>query len=508
VQKKGAEEKEDRPNQREGERAKGKGKVKEVGRDNGPERIYRDRDRDRDASPSRKPERGRRDRSNHHRDDIPLIENVLRPEPSRGRQISDPAVYTQSPYNRRASPDSLSPAIYTLAEDVEVRGGSSSIKIPDGRNLVGIGMPRAPTIVNYPDESAANGSFSPSLSLGGPSTRTDPRVAGLVASPLTPVAEVPGSSGPTNVGHRRRSRSRSLGHELNGKEYQESSLPRSPKDPPRTRGKDEDIFRKQERPRDKGRNRDGRDRDRDRNRDRDRETEKSKERKRDRQRDKERGREKLKDRDKDKERFRDQGQDREKEKDNDKERGREKDKDKYGATRIKNLDGEPDRECQESGARREKDRNRDRDKPRDRDHIKGKERDDGFKDKHKKRNRDRDRDRDRERNHKDRERNYNRTGEQLTNTPSSALALPTARPASLDAVTDVPGAYRDRLIPLGSVAPSRNAPTPPHSFPHIMNQFGVPMNGPFPPNPINDSRFTEILTSPVPPMHFNLPEQS
>ena len=498
VQKKSAEEKEDRPDQ-EGERAKGKGKMKDVGRDNAPERIYRD------TSPSREPERGRRDRSNHHHDDIPLIENILSREPSRGRQISDPAIYTQSPYNRRASPDSLSPAIYTLAEDVELRSGNSSFKIPDGRNLVGIGIPRAPTIVNYPDESTAYGSFSPSLSLAGPSIRTDPRVAGFVVSPLPLLAEVPGSSGPTNVGHRRR---RSLGHELNGKEYQESSRPRTPEDLPRTRNKNEDIFRKQEKPRDKGRNRDGRDRDWDRKGDRERETERSKEHNRDRQRDKERGREKVRDRYKDKERFRDQGQDRGKGKDRDKERGREKDKDKDGATRIKNLDGERDRKCQESGARRDKDRNRDRDKLRDRDRAKGKERDDGFKDKDKKRNRDRDRDRDRERDHKDREYNYNHAEEQLANTPSSALALPTTSSASLDAATSVPGAYRDRSIPLGSFAPSRNTPAPPHSVPHIMSQFGVPMNGPFPPNPISDSRFTEILTSPVPPMYFNLPEQS
>lgn len=497
MQKKSAEEKEDRPVQKEGERVKGKGKVKQIGRDNAPERIYRDRDRG--TSPNREPERGRRDRSNHHRDDIPLIGNILRPEPSHGRQLSDPAIYTQSPYNRRASPDSLSPAIYTLAEDVEVRGGSSSIRIPDERNLVGISMPRAPTIVNYPDESTAYGSFSPSLSLAGPSTRTDPRVAGFVASPLSPPAEVPGPSSPTNVGHRRRRRSKSSGHELNGKEYQESSRPRTPKDPPRTRGKDEDIFQKQERPREKDRNRDGHDRDRDR---KDRETEKSRERNRDRQRDKERGREKARDRDKDKERFRDQGQDREKE------RGREKDKDKDGAMRIKNLDGERDKDYQESGARRDKDRNQDKDKPRDRDHVKGKNRDDGLKNRDKKRNRDRDRDRNREQNHKDREHNYNRSGEQLANAPSSALVLPTTSSTSLDAATSVPGAYRDRSIPHGFSAPFRNAPAPPHSVPHIMNQFGTPMNGPFPPNPISDSRFTEILTSPVPPMHFNLPEQS
>lgn len=498
LQNRGTEEKEDRLNQREGERARGKGKMKEFGRDNAPERIYRDRD----TSSSREPERGRRDRSNHHHDDIPFIENVSCPEPSRGRQISDPAIYTQSPYNRRASPDSLSPAIYTLAEDVEVRGGSSAIKIPDGRNLVGIGMPRAPTIVNYPDESAAYGSFSPSSSLAGPSTRTDPRIAGFVASPLSPVPEVPASTGFTNVGHRRRRRSRSLGHELHGREYRESSRQRTPKDLPRMRDKHEDIFRKQERPRDKGRNRDGHDRDRDGNKDRDRETEQSKERKRDRQRDKERGREKMRDRDKNKERFRDQGKDLEKGKDKDKERGREKGKDKCGATRTKNLDGERDKG---SGAERNKDRNRERDKPRDRDRGKGKERDDGFKDKDKKRNRDHDRG-ERERNHKDRERNYNRAGGQLANTPSSTLALPTANSASLDAATSVPGAYRDRSIPLGPAAPTRNAP--PHSVPHIMNQLGVPMNGPFPLNPISDSRFTEILTSPIPPMHFNLPEQS
>jgi len=486
--------KEGRPNQGERERDRGNGKAKEFGQETGSERTYRDRDGK--ATVFKELERGRKDGSRHHRNDIPLIEDALRPEPPRERQISDPAIYTRSPYKRLASPDSLSPAVYTLAEDVEVRDGSSSTKTPNGRNIAR--TPRAPTIVNYPDEDVAYGSFSPSLSRAGSSARTDPRIGGFVVSPLSPVAGVQGPNAPTNAGHRRRRRSRSLDHEFNAREYKERPRPRSSKDRPRTRDKDRDCER--ERPRGKVWERDDRGRDRD----RDREKEKGKERDRGRQRDKERDREKVRDRDKDRERDRDKEQDRERGKD--REREREKDKDKCGGTRIKNLEGERDRERRDSGGRRNKDQNRGRDKLRDRDRGKEKERDrdNGLNDRGQKRDRERDRDRDRDRNHKDRNYDHNRAErERLTNPPSPALVLASAGFAPSDVTTSVPGAYRDGPIPLGSAASSGTTPPlPPHSVPRAIYQLGVPMNGP---NPASDSRFMEILTSPVPAMHFNLP---
>lgn len=511
----------------ERERDRGKGKGKEVERykdwdrerDRDADRAndnHRNMSRERDAGYYREPERGRRDTSRHRRDHPRLLEYPTRPEPpSRERQVSDPAVYTRSSYKRQPSPESIAPAVYTLAEDVEVRDGDSSTDTAGGRNLAGVGIPRVPTIVNYPDDDqvAAFGSLSPNLNRAGPSTRNDLRAGGFVASPLAPVAEIPMSGVPTSnsdTGNRRRRRSRSLDAGLDGRANRERPRSRSPRDRPRARDKDKDRDREWGRPRDKGRERDDRDKDRD----RDREKGKDKERDRDRQRDKERDREKGKERDKDRERERDKEKYREKGKDKDKER--ERDRDKYGSTRLRHPDDEREREPQDSGGRRDKERDRDRDKPRDRDRDRERERERGKdrpREKDKKKDRERDKERDRDRNHKDRERSHDHIRserERLASPPSSAppggnFILP-------DATTPdptIPGGYFDGPIPPGPTIPSR-AVSPFQSAPPQTTssfQLGVPATGPLPPNPNSESRFMEILTSPAPPVLYNLPGQ-
>ncbi|KXN84375.1 hypothetical protein AN958_12682 [Leucoagaricus sp. SymC.cos] len=231
--------------------------------------VEGDREREQEAGYSREAERSRRDRSRHRRDNIPLIEYPSRPEPtSRERQISDPAVYTRSLHRRDPSPESIAPAVYTLAEDMEVRDGvnPSAETTTGGRNMAEIGVPRVPTMLAYPGSTyeeqlaAGFGTMSPRLNHAGPSPRND-RWNPPASAPLAPVAEVPSSSGvpesETTKSHRRRRRSRDRDQD-------------KPNDHDREREKD----RPREKNKKKDRERDGKDRnrgkERDRNKDRER----------------------------------------------------------------------------------------------------------------------------------------------------------------------------------------------------------------------------------------------
>ncbi|XP_006458939.1 hypothetical protein AGABI2DRAFT_115904 [Agaricus bisporus var. bisporus H97] len=485
-----------------------------------------------------------------------------RPQPEftpQERFTPDP-ILTPSPPPVPDSPESMNPSAYLLPE-FENLGESSA---PSVKNKVTRAeIQRPPTFIMYPGPEGSPAKAEKERWIPPASA---PAHVSAVTVPETRVPDSPVTGTGVYEGDRRRKRSMSLDHQvrevaiytsqsrintMRDRHRDMREKEREYHDRERGSGRERDGYRIErdeyisERERDEyrgGKERDGyrsgRDRDRDRDRgleqatrNRDykekgkgREKEETKteietrERTRDGYRDRERFREedrqwdedryrdKYRDRDREAERERDRDRDREegggRERVRERERNRDREKDRHASTR--NKYDEVQKDYGDPRTTREKDKDNTRRRERDREP----EYRDKLSDKERRRERERERDRDKEGDRNKRlDFDYDRR-ERLAVVPSQAFAGQSTHVPNT--MADVSGSASPRKLRSPPVPPSLpESPIPSAVYTpttaHTMLKYDVARDAVRPPNPNSESRFLEILTSPISPMTSNLP---